>query len=1620
MSVNVVDNNVTVTASQDVEVANILVTNTITNEYPNTITVKSNEFAVVGDALFATTKEEVPGWMRELVSELAKGATANAYNAMTGFNYNLYNAMVALQVAENKYQQVINTRITDQEAFVQAVETLNSSVQNAQAEVVGIKQTYATKDFAMATAAQTLEASLNGGAIKSSLGQLASTMTNQYGTMAQRMDVLESTFEDQELKVEGYANATDTLETYVGLTQGAPDGTGLIAKVEVLEKQNDGVIETTTGTYDVILRAAEPDFSELVTTVEPYASWLAAEVNGGIDVRLSHIGDVYIKYQDTASGAKEYVGSYKFIRTTVDNDDIPSTDAAGFTWAVIQDQAAEMAYTAALNAYDLADGKRRVFVGLGATSTPVPPYDSGDLWLIDAERVVNGTTRKVGDILRAIESKVTGTAYEQNDWVLASSYVDAIAAEAQALEEWKTNVYDKFVRDIQSQVDSKAESYYQETTPHPEGVNVEYAKWVGDLWKKPSNNDEYIYQLVGAEYKWVKTDVPDTVYDTIDGKKSIFTGNTTPVAIAVNDIWITGDTPEGGRDAKSIYQWNGASWIKPTKYTDDTAVYSLETGLANGTTTIKLTKAYVGDELLTTYVANEIDKEVVVLSGTDNPSEEPVVEGKENDLYIQKTSVTSTSGVLVDVVNTWKHNGTVWEQIGNNDNITALADLADGKRTVYSGATVPVGAVERDLWIPSANTVVGSTTYVKGEVYQYLGGTWTAATKYTEDLNNFVTTVYNPEISSLQNQVDGQVSYYYYESATEQTPEDVSGSVNWEVAQKIEHHGDIAYDRTSKNGYWYNKATSTWELINSEINSGVIEALRKADTAQATADNVVVSFYAIEQDAAPATVTEEDKAKLWYCTNTAGGYISGTLYKYNGTAWVAVDVKPGDTLTTIITQADADNYKDSKVYVRRITGWVTETAAGVVASSKAVTDLNLQLTSPTGAVANAVSTLENTLVGNMPYDGTNPRVDAKFKYNSTININGSYYNSGFGLEVTTDPVTMLPTSEFLINAEKFKFTNSNKTVTAAPFTIDTSGTTPVIAFNGLVKFGNDQTGTLDQAISSNIESVVVGDKNINITDNLIPTTSLIIDVNNAGYQFVGDPVKGLVAGIDTFAEVQVTLDGDAGAVDEVYSPYVDEVTMPYYYRFGIKGVTTLTDKFYVTLISDTDVVSYHNVTVTLEPGMVMDANSWYIVDGIINPVGSGAGSSGRILTPALEKVATISNFNMVAGTAKVLLGWVSSCTISRMKLAKITADTFTGSVATVDYVEGKGYVVPAEVANAINTNTTTIDGSKITTGTIQAGAIAAGAITADKISTDALYGKYVYGATVEGATILGANIVGSVIKSSWLDFNDTGFLTDWQYFTSATVPPAYVNNFAKDVNGQIVVDSSGYVRLPTTGSIGDVKALRSTVYSRGHEEGPNGETVTIPAISTTAVAYDDYTTSSTFRFLKESSKISGGVLIDAYLEGGYGSYDYLTFDTYVKIGYDTYKIYVKIDDYDRWWITVDKSSSSNGVRNNNFGNVVNWSGGGNVAEVVYNDPTKPFTISAESYGDGAPTNYADISTLHVKVYMSPDTYVSHSRVSGPLVSIDPVYIFRSDNDPSFSVTCEIPGIVYKSGILILN
>lgn len=171
------------------------------------------------------------------------------------------------------------------------------------------------------------------------------------------------------------------------------------------------------------------------------------------------------------------------------------------------------------------------------------------------------------------------------------------------------------------------------------------------------------------------------------------------------------------------------------------------TGVINGSTSINLHSATVdGTNTIATYVAGETDALVVVNSGT--PAQRAALTGMDsNDLFIEATTETSSSGVVIDVSNTYKYNGTAWIKVSNNANTLALADLADGKRSIFSNVsqTLPSGAVVNDLWIPTSGT--NNATYIPGDVYQYSGSAWAVATKYSAEITT-VNSKYSVKINA--------------------------------------------------------------------------------------------------------------------------------------------------------------------------------------------------------------------------------------------------------------------------------------------------------------------------------------------------------------------------------------------------------------------------------------------------------------------------------------------------------------------------------------------------------------------------------------------------------------------------------------------------------------------------------------------------------------------------------------------------------------------------------------------------------------------------------------------------------------------------------------------------------
>lgn len=150
------------------------------------------------------------------------------------------------------------------------------------------------------------------------------------------------------------------------------------------------------------------------------------------------------------------------------------------------------------------------------------------------------------------------------------------------------------------------------------------------------------------------------------------------------------------------------------------------------------------------------------------------------------------------------------------------------------------------------------------------------------------------------------------------------------------------------------------------------------------------------------------------------------------------------------------------------------------------TGLSAYLEASDGTIGGADSQLANTI--RVTAEG----VESKFAYNSIVNINGVYKRSGFGL--TTNYTSGAGTqanpyvSEFWIDASRLKFTNSNQTGQTAPFTIDATGTTPQITFNGKVSFTN-VTGTSSLALKdmSNVTTIDGG----KISTNTLYGNSLI-------------------------------------------------------------------------------------------------------------------------------------------------------------------------------------------------------------------------------------------------------------------------------------------------------------------------------------------------------------------------------------------------------------------------------------------------------------------------------------------------------------------------------------------------
>lgn len=267
----------------------------------------------------------------------------------------------------------------------------------------------------------------------------------------------------------------------------------------------------------------------------------------------NHLGDLYY---NTTSGK---VWRYVKIQWRPKPGYAPGTF---YVWQELQDSELAQAIAIANEALELGKEKNRIF-----TSTPVTPYDVGDLW-------VQGAT---GDIMRCKTARESG-AFTSSDWEKASKYTDD-----SALKNFINGDFANAIDTMTEQIDGKIETWFQTSAPSSNWTtNAEKAKHVGDMWYNSSTKllkcyrqtfrfvngigtVVYIWQTIEDKKAIDAYDAASKAQDTADGKRRVFVAQPYP-PYDVGDLWVDGKELRRCITARASGSWNTNDWVVAVYY----------------------------------------------------------------------------------------------------------------------------------------------------------------------------------------------------------------------------------------------------------------------------------------------------------------------------------------------------------------------------------------------------------------------------------------------------------------------------------------------------------------------------------------------------------------------------------------------------------------------------------------------------------------------------------------------------------------------------------------------------------------------------------------------------------------------------------------------------------------------------------------------------------------------------------------------------------------------------------------------------------------------------------------------------------------------------------------------
>lgn len=323
-----------------------------------------------------------------------------------------------------------------------------------------------------------------------------------------------------------------------------------------------------------------------------------------------------------------------------------------------------------------------------------------------------------------------------------------IKAELSVKSTLQGNTLEETFKDIQKQFDRKAETWYQAEDPSIAWeTDLEKSEHKGDLWYNTTNGETSYWN--GSS--WQKQDIPDAVFDMIDGKSSIYVSK--PSSYEECDLWILEAAYTLGGVAytkgelvtaiRSNTTFNAADWTKKVIYTDDTeakkaqaSIKETQTNLTNLGNTVKSNRDAFDKFTVDGYLDSS---EIAAIAQDSKRLEDAFAAAEKSYNEVANSDVLSGTSQLTDLKAAFGTDTT--GLLGAKKELIAyIADIvtrynaadSDGKKninsrvaTLYDNFQAAYDTFYNKLGLASAyitSTIIGKLNAVIGDVatYNYL------------------------------------------------------------------------------------------------------------------------------------------------------------------------------------------------------------------------------------------------------------------------------------------------------------------------------------------------------------------------------------------------------------------------------------------------------------------------------------------------------------------------------------------------------------------------------------------------------------------------------------------------------------------------------------------------------------------------------------------------------------------------------------------------------------------------------------------------------------------------------------------------------------------------------------